>query len=295
LPFRAAESKSRAMLDNSRRRGAWAAGTWLVAITLGCDPNLPPEPPSRPPAMRVPEPVPAAEGDTSRNLLQAYIDRDPHVVKVISVPAEGDPTRSVRIPLTWEDESHTWRLPFQSKRLSAALLIAAAHDRLDSLRFILTPDATWGWPDLRRPGARPVFAGDDGEAFFQAFRAAAQRLPDDASWRSFPVPPGIQMLHATGAEPMWTAWAENQPTLIVMHLVLWRGEARIDYLGFFEELPEQLPDTSAYGPLPPLAPPRRPPPDADDGPSIAPAPAEGSAPVPSDTPAGAPPTRPSSG
>lgn len=250
------------MLDNSRRRGAWAAAAWALASTLGCEPNLPREPPIRPPRVRVPEPVPSVEGETSRNLLQAYVDRDPDVVKVRSAPAEGDPSRKVQIPVTWEDESHGWKLPFQSKRLTAALLIAAAHDRLDNLRFILTPDATWGWPDLRRPGARPVFAGDDGEAFFHAFRRAAQRLPDSAGWRSYPVPPGIQMLHATGAEPMWTVYAEDQPSLIVMHLVLWRGEARIDYVGFFEELPAEVPDASAYGPPPPLVPPRRPPPEA---------------------------------
>lgn len=271
------------MLDNSRWRAAGTAAACLLAMTLGCDPNLPPEPPSRPPTVRVPEPVAAVEGETSRNLLQAYIDRNPEVVKVRSVHAEGDPTRKVQVPVTWEDESHTWRLPFQSKRLTAALLIAAAHDRLESLRFILTPDATWGWPDLRRPAARPVFAGDDGEEFFQAFRKAAERLPDSADWRSFPVPPGIQMLHATGAEPMWTVYAEKTPALIVMHLVLWRGEARVDYVGFFEELPEQPLDLGAYGPLPPLVPPRLPPPEgeaapavadvpSDDRPSVAPAP-----------------------
>jgi hypothetical protein len=252
------------MLDNSRRRAAWAPGAWLVAITLGCDPDLPREPPSSQPTVRVPEPVAAVEGDASRDLLQAYVDRDPDVVKVQVVADERDPTRKLEVSLTWEDESHTWRLPFQSKRLTAALLVAAAHDRLDSLRFLLTPDASWGWPDPRRPGARPVFAGDDGERFFAAFRKAAMRLPDSAGWRSFPVPPGIQMLHATGAEPMWTVHAENQSSLIVMHLVLWRGEARIDYVGFFEELPEQRPDTSAYGPMPPIVPPRRPPPSPDE-------------------------------
>jgi len=296
LPIRVGESKSRAMLDNSRRRGAFAAGAWLLAIPLGCDPNLPREPPSQRLVVRVPEPVPSVEGDASRNLLQAYIDRDPDVVKVRTVPADDDPTQRIQVPTTWEDESRTWRLPFQSKRLTAALLIAAAHDRLDSLRFILTPDATWGWPDLRRPGARPVFAGDDGEEFFQAFRKAAMRLPDSAGWRSYPVPPGIQMLHATGAEPMWTVYAENQPSLIVMHLVLWRGEARIDYVGFFEELPAQNPDTSAYGPLPPIVPPRRPPPGGGAAsPSSPVAPVEtpasrtpAPAPSPAETPAGVP-------
>jgi hypothetical protein len=292
------------MLDNSRRRRAGSVGAGLLAITLGCDPTLPPEPPSTPTPVRVPAPVPPVDGDASRNLLQAYIDRDPDVVETRVVTAEGDPPRKLQVPVTWEDESRTWRLPFQSKRLSAALLIAAAHDRLDSLRFILTPDATWGWPDLRRPGSRPVFAGDDGEAFFQAFRAAAMRLPDSTGWRSFPVPPGIQVLHATGAEPMWVVYAENEPSLIVMHLVLWRGEARIDYVGFFEELPAQYPDTSAYGPLPPLVPPRRPPPaglvapvaveapaPADDAPASPPSGAAGPAAPAAPSPAAPAPSR----
>lgn len=248
------------MLDNFRGRAAWGTAALLLGITLGCDPNLPREPPVAPAPVRVPEPVPAVEGDASRNLLQAYVDRDPDVVKMQTVPAEGDGSRTVQVPTTWEDESRTWRLPFQAKRLTAGLLVAAAHDRLDALRYLLTPDATWGWPDLRRPGARPVFAGDDGEAFFQAFRAAASRLPDSAGWRSFPVPPGIQMLHATGAEPMWTVYAEREPSILVMHLVLWRGQARIDYVGFYEQLPTEVPDVSAYGPPPPIVPPRRPPP-----------------------------------
>ncbi|MCX4244356.1 hypothetical protein [Paraliomyxa miuraensis] len=244
------------MLDNFRWPPRLALAFALATIPLGCDPNLPPELPDTEPVERVPEPVVPAEGDVSRNLLQAYIDRDPDVVGTRVV---GD---QVRVPVTWEDESRTWRLPFQSKRLTAALLIAAAHDRLDGLGFILTPDARWGWPDRRRVGSRPIFAGDDGEAFFQAFRRAAMRLPHDANWRSYPVPPGIQMLHATGAEPMWTVFAEGQATMIAMHLVIYRGQARVDYVGFFEELPSEYPDMSAYGPMPPVVPPRRPPPGA---------------------------------
>lgn len=269
------------MLDNSRGPGARALGLGALAIALGCDPNLAPEQPDPEPVVRASEPIASVDGDASRNLLQAYIDRNPDVVGVRTVPAPDDPTTSVKLPVTWEDESHTWRLPFQSKRLTAALLIAAAHDRLDSLRFILTPDAQWGWPDRRRPAARPVFAGDGGEAFFQAFRKAAMRLPEKASWRSFPVPPGIQMLHATGAEPMWTAYAEGQATMIVMHLVLHRGEARIDYVGFFEDLPQEYPDMQAYGPMPPVVPPRRPPPGSGASSSPEASPRSPEAPAPS--------------
>lgn len=252
------------MLDNFRR-SARALAVGIATLAVGCDPNLPPEPPDTEPIARVSQPVATVDGDASRNLLQAYIDRDPEVVEVRRVPAPDGSDRQVKVPVTWEDESHRWRLPFQSKRLTAALLIAAAHDRLDSLRFLLTPDAQWGWPDRRRPGARPVFAGDDGEAFFQAFRRAAMRLPHDASWHSFPVPPGIQMLHATGAEPMWTVYADGQATMIVMHLVLHGGVARIDYVGFFDELPQEPPVLDAYGPPPPVVPPRRPPPSLPAG------------------------------
>ncbi len=250
------------MLDNSRRLGAASLIAGFAIATLGCEPNLPPEVPDVEPVARVPQPVPIVEGDVSRNLLQGYIERDPDAVSSRRVCPEGQPEcpdeEKVVVPITWEDESHSWRLPYQAKRVVAALIIAAAHDRLDNLRFILSPDAVWGWPDPRRPGARPVFDGDGGEAFFTALRTAAQRLPEKVKWTSHPVPPGIQMLLSTGAEPMWTYYAEGRDG-ILMRQVLYRGEARIDYVGFFEELPAERPTADAYGPPPPIKTPLRPP------------------------------------
>lgn len=250
------------MLDNSRRRGFGALATGLVTIALGCEPNLQPESADLEPTARNREPVAVVEGEASRNLLQGYIERNPDVAgnrKACppSQPLCGEGER-VNVPVTWEEESHTWRLPYQAKRIVAALMIASAHDRLESLRFILTPDAQWGWPDPRRPGARPVFVGDRGEAFFQALRKVAQRLPEKTKWTSQPVPPGVQMLLSTGAEPMWTFYSEGLDT-ILMRMVIHRGEARIDYVGLFEELPAERPSVSAYGPPPPMKTPLRPP------------------------------------
>ncbi|MEM9456783.1 MAG: hypothetical protein AAGF11_21580 [Myxococcota bacterium] len=254
------------MLDNSRRRGFEGLATGLVTIALACEPNLRPEMPDVEPVEPVErsrEPVAVVEGEASRNLLQGYIERDPDVAgrRKACPPAQPlcDEQEKINVPVTWEEESQSWRLPYQAKRIVAALMIAAAHDRLDSLRFILTPDAQWGWPDPRRPGARPVFTGDQGEAFFKVLRKVGQRLPEKTKWTSHPVPPGVQMLLSTGAEPMWTYYSEG-PDGILMRLVVYGGKARIDYVGLFDELPAERPNADAYGPPPPMKTPLRPPP-----------------------------------
>ena len=292
LPIGARESKSRAMLDNSRRRGFVALLAGLVAMTFGCEPNLQAEVPDLEPVTRTPQPVAVVEGEASRNLLQGYIERDPDIVKTIRVCPEGHPAcrkeDEIARSITWEEESHTWRLPYQAKRIVAAMIIAAAHDRLESLRFILTPDAQWGWPDPRRPGARPVFDGDDGAAFFRALRAVGQRLPEKTQWTSHPVPPGVQMLLSTGAEPMWTYYSESGDG-ILMRLVVYQGAARIDYVGLFEERPAERPTADAYGPPPPIKTPLRPPILHDSTPG---APAGSTSVVPPGPPPGVPPTAP---
>lgn len=248
------------MLDLSPNLRAAVLGAMLAGSGLGCEPNLPPAPVDTPPVVRTPKPVAEVEGEASRSLLQAYIGRDPVVANHRKVTDLLDPTRTGQAPVTWAEESEHWVLPYQAKRLVVALVIAAAHDRIESLDFILTPDARWGWPDPRMPGARPVFAGDGGERFFAAFRTVASRLPDTVEWSSKPVPPGLQMLHMTGAEPMWTYYAQGNDA-ILMKLVIHEGHARIAYVGLHEtplDGPPQL--SEEYGPPPPLVPPLRPPP-----------------------------------
>lgn len=267
MPNGASESKSWAMLDNSPWLGrALGAGLW--ATTLGCDPNVPEVVPGAEPVERVPRPISPVVGEASRNLLQSYIERDPVVADTRRVCPEGRPAcrddETVTVPITWEQESHTWTLPYRAKRLVVGLMIAAGHDRLDSLRFLLTPDAQWGWPSTYRIGARPVFAGDDGEEFLRVLRAVAERLPERTKWVSQPAPPGVSVLLSTGAEPMWTYYVDGQNALL-MHLVLYRGEARIDYVGMFETAPEEAAEmvkayAQTHGEPPPFAARLRPPP-----------------------------------
>lgn len=242
------------MLDVSSRGRAWALALGLGPMALACDPSLPPEIPDPEPVVRVPAPVGQVEGDASRNLLQDYLHRDP----VLATPPLNP---SSTVPLTWEQESLRWKLPYQSKRIVAALIIAVAHDRLENLRFLFTPDAQWGWPDPRRPASRPVFDGDRGEAFFQALRSAASRLSGEAKWSSVVVPPGVQMLHLTGAEPMWVYYKEGRE-LILIETVIYAGMVRIAYVGLFEQLPSEPPTVTGYGPPRRLVPTLRPPPEA---------------------------------
>lgn len=206
------------MQPNSRFVGVYLACV-VGAGVLACQPELLPAEDfaleERPP-VRVPEPVEVPAEGADKNLLQRYVEREPL-----------DP-----------NEPQTWELPFKSKRVVVALLITAAHDRLDDLPLILSPDAMWGLPDTRMLGARPVFNGDDGEAFFDAFRKAAQRFDGDADWVNKPLLPGMQEAVRAGAEPMWGYYSIG-PERIYIRQVQRGGRTWIDYVGFFEELPSE--------------------------------------------------------
>ena len=207
---------------------------------LGCDPNLPIVTDEIPVESGDFRPVGPAEENESSSLLQTYADR----------------------PALEAAEADTWMLPYQSKRIGVALLIAAAHGRLSELKLVLTPDVKWGLPDRRMIEARPVFDGDGGRAFMHALRTAAQRFASDATWTSKPVQPAVEAMHTFGAEPMWTYWRQGRETLL-LRLVVVQGRARIDYVGLWEGEPQPDLDISAYGVAPPFTPPpttRRPPP-----------------------------------
>ncbi len=209
-----------------------------LLLALACDPapqgDLLETPAVRAP-IRIPDPIAPAPAGVSADLLQKYADRPP-----------VDP-RGVEL----------WELTFQAKLIAVALLATAASDRLEDLRLLLTPDATWGLPDPRRFGQRPVFGDDRGEAFLAALRAAAQRFPADATHKTQPVLDGVQGVTRVGAEPYWTYWV-NGNDRIYLRLVVYRGRAHIDYVGFFETVPEE-PIRVADRVVPPLsAPVRRP-------------------------------------
>lgn len=214
------------------RRLALVAGT---AWGCGCEPNLPHEPSSTAQlAVRVPDPIAPAGENESADILQLYAKRE----------------------MFDELEPRTWELPFQSKRLGVALLILAAHDRIEDLDLVLTPDARWGLPDRRQFGARPVFGPDGGEAFLQAFRTALHRVPASASWKSSPMPPGVQETVRTGTEPAWISFGEGIDAVVIREVMRDRS-ARIDYIGFFVEPPEGSIRVAGRPAIPPTVPPPR--------------------------------------
>lgn len=207
----------------------------IATVLLGCQ-DFRFAPLDAPTPARVPQPVETGGDAPAENLLQLYARRPP-------INA---------------DEPVKWQLPHQGKRVAVAMLITVGLDRLEDLALVLTPDAVWGLPDRRRVGARAVFAGDGGAAFAAALRKSARRFSAEARWTSRPVLlPGLQMTYQTGAEPMWSYWAEAGESLL-LSMVVYAGEAKINYVGLWEDGPDPDIDPSAYGAAPPLIPISRP-------------------------------------
>lgn len=203
-----------------------------LVLFLGCELPLEPveESKSRP-RTRVPSPIQPVDEGMSANLLEQYAARQPIL----------------------QSEADAWELPFQIKRLDIALVTIAAQDRLEDLDLVLTPDATWGMPETRRFGARPIFAGDGGEAFLAAFRKAAMRFPGNAKWETQPLASGPQDIIRNGAEPLWSFYS-NANDRIYFRAVMYAGVARIDYVGLFEEVPTEPIKVIGHGKPAPLGP-----------------------------------------
>ena len=219
------------------RRSALHTLFALACIATGCGWEWEPVqwnvPNARAPkAVRTPAPIEPVEDG---NLLQHYAGR----------------------PVLDDLEPRTWGLPTQAQRLAVALLIVVAKDRLDDLRLVLTADAEWGYPDRRRFAAKPVFGDDGGEAFMQALRVAAERLPAKSRWKTAPMTNGLIPFVRSGAEPMWISVGTGADALIMRERVV-DGVARIDYIGFFVEPPSEPIHVYGRPAIPPLvAPPRR--------------------------------------
>lgn len=115
-------------------------------------------------------------------------------------------------------------------------------------RELFTRNARWGWPDRRMPKALDI---GDGAALFEAFRSAAARFPEKASFQCQPQTPGGEAAVSAGAEPIWCWHQGTQSDLMAYKLVTEEGRLRIDYVGFFEEAPGGLIRIIGYGNPPP--------------------------------------------
>ena len=231
--------------------GTWSAVMSAVLLLSACnwEPHLPQDAPEEAPPrprIRVPDPVQPAAPGQSVNLLQHYAARDQDPAK-----------RKTSLPSGAElaAEAPTWSLPFKSKYMVAALLSAVARDRLDDIDEIVHPQAQWGLPDPRMLRARPVYAGDDGEAFMKVLRQAASRFPEAANYElATDLHMGIQERLRTGAEPMWVYY-ENGLDRILFRMRVIEGRAWIDYVGMFEAAPTAPIQLRDKGNPPPMSPP----------------------------------------
>jgi hypothetical protein len=245
------------MLPNSpqtaRRRGSLHGAKRLLAGALvltaaGC--TQPPPPPAAAPVTAAPPTAPAlaplaAVGPGEpETLLHAYVDRAPQ-------------TRE-----QWQAEACQWVLPGKTKRLDAALFIGVAQADDAALDTVLAPHATWGLPDPRMVGARPVADADGRAKFLTALRRAALRFPRKPTSQPFPALAGIESVIATGAEPVWSvlrrdAEAGRPDDYIIIRKMVFQGRAVIDYVGFWPEGPPPAGTqwTANLGAPPPLMPP----------------------------------------
>lgn len=153
-------------------------------------------------------------------------------------------------------EANTWQLPMKTKRLLVGLLIAAAHDDIESLDAFLTPDARWGDPDYRQLNSRPVYDHGDPRAFFDALRDVTAKIPASTQPEVTPWPPSANFFVRYGAEPFWTGYVSPSGVMIV-RLTMRDGVARVDYVGLSSRSrseAEQLAMKSDKEPKPPLVP-----------------------------------------
>ena len=188
----------------------------------------------------------------------------------VLAPVEASPEQTLldnyrkRPPQTaaqWEAEARTWVLPQKTKRLDAVLFIGIAQADLGAIEAVLAPHATWGLPDLRRIGERPIF-GDEGPGpFLHAFQRAALRFPPKPESMPSAVPDGISHTFATGAEPMWSvlraAKEGEADEFIVLRKIIFQGRPVIDYVGFWYDGPPDGPPQFGdhLGAAPPTKPP----------------------------------------
>lgn len=154
-----------------------------------------------------------------------------------------------------QSEIDQFKLTGAAKTLAVALLTVAAKDRIEDLPALLTDGAGWGLPDRRELGRREIM-DDGGEDFMTALRTAASRLKKEATFTCPPLMPAMETYVATGAEPMWCFFmSDDRVDLLVFKLVAPGGQARIAYVGFFEERPTgMLPVRTDLGAPPPTVP-----------------------------------------
>jgi len=164
------------------------------------------------------------------------------------------------------EERRNWYVTPKSQAMAVSLIRLAAHDDPELLREFMTPHAGWGIPSRSELGRRPIFDETGGLAMLDALRAATSRLPAEAQFSAPPISPTSALNHvlALGAEPYWVHCRGKIAGLdfeeeILIKLVMFNDELRIDYVGVFEEDPRVSPPIRPFEDFqPPASPVERP-------------------------------------
>jgi hypothetical protein len=148
-------------------------------------------------------------------------------------------------------------LPTLAKKIVVALLSAAARDDLDTLRGLLGPGASFGWPDRREYDAWPLDNGASIEVFAANLDLVAARFDAEAEFSCPPVPPEHMDAVTRGARPMWCFYTSaDHLDLLSFRLHTIDGRGQLEYVGMWETRPtEPLVLAETEPTPPPLTPP----------------------------------------
>lgn len=213
---------------------------WTIAA-VGCEARVPPIPETfvdPPLPEHTPRPLPKASHDglgADGGLLEDLVGRQPRK----------------------DEDLARWALPYNGKTAIVELMIAAAVDDAARMAVLLADDAKWGLPDRRELQAQPVFHPDDplGIEALTALRNTASRFAKRARFTVTPMQPGFEAFTVSGAEPFWATYSSADGLdLMTFRVRNKAGRVVIDYIGLFEERPEEPQRVVGVGDPPPEVP-----------------------------------------
>ena len=117
----------------------------------------------------------------------------------------------------------------------------------------LAPERGLGLPGRRMLRSAPIGGTDGGYTFLTRFRNQAQRFGHSAKFSCPPLTPADTKAVSDGEMAMWCAYgSQDDVDLMVFSLIIEEGEAKIDYVGFFDERPAGPMKADGEPPAPPV-------------------------------------------
>ena len=146
-----------------------------------------------------------------------------------------------------------FKIPLNSMRLIVMVLERAAKDSLAHFDLIFSKSARAGLPDRRMLRSAPIRGTDGGYTFMTRFRNQAQRFGHGAKFSCPPLTPADTKAVNEGEMGMWCAYSsQDDLDLMVFSLIIEDGEAKVAYVGFFDERPPGPMKADGEPPAPPV-------------------------------------------